>query len=44
MLRKGQIQGLFAIQRKCVDLIGNQSSFKEYKNPNTTTIDYPRAM
>ena len=33
MLRKGQLQGLSAIQRKCVDLIGNQSSFKEYKIP-----------
>ena len=31
MLRKGQLQGLSAIQCKCVDLIGNQSSFKEYK-------------
>ena len=33
MLRKGQLQGLSAIQRKCVDLIGNQSSFKKYKIP-----------
>ena len=33
MLWKGQVQGLLAIQHKCVDLIGNQSSFKEYKIP-----------
>ena len=33
ILRKGQLQGLSAIQRKCVDLIGNQSSFKKYKIP-----------
>ena len=33
MLRKGQIEGLFAFQCKCIDLIGNQSSFKEYKIP-----------
>ena len=31
MVRKGQLRGLLAIQRRCVDLIGNQSSFKEYK-------------
>ena len=31
MLRKGQLQGLSAIQRKCVDLMRNQSSFKKYK-------------
>ena len=31
MLRKGQLQGLSAIQRKCVDLIGNQSSFSEHR-------------
>ena len=33
MLRKGQVQGLSAIQCKCVDLIGSQSSLKEYKIP-----------
>ena len=33
MLRKGQVQVLSAVQHKCVDLIGNQNSFKEYKIP-----------
>ena len=33
MLRSGQIQELLSVQCRCIELIGNQKSFKEYRIP-----------